>query len=114
AEDHTRSFTAAVEARRRIAFGTDTGVGPHGSNGEEFLRMRDAGMAPEDCLRSATAVAAEVLGLAGDVGTLAPGAYGDLIGVPGDPLADLELVAKPEKVQLVVRGGEVVKERTSG
>ncbi|MDR0360519.1 MAG: amidohydrolase family protein [bacterium] len=114
AEDHTRSFTAAVEARRRIGFGTDTGVGPHGTNGEEFLRMRDGGMAPEDCLRSATTVAAEVLGLAGQVGTLAPGAYGDVIGVPGDPLADLELVAKAEKVHLVVKGGEIVKERTSG
>jgi imidazolonepropionase-like amidohydrolase len=111
AQDHTRSFTAAVQARRRIAFGTDAGVGPHGTNGEEFLRMQRGGMDAADCLRAATTVAADVLGLAGQVGMLAPGAYGDLIGVPGDPLGNLELVAKPDNVHLVVKGGKVVKER---
>jgi imidazolonepropionase-like amidohydrolase len=39
------------------------------------------------------------------------GSWGDLIGVPGDPLADLTLVAKPENIQLVLKGGEVVKSR---
>jgi imidazolonepropionase-like amidohydrolase len=43
------------------------------------------------------------------VGTLAPGAFGDLIGVAGDPRDDLELLARAENVRLVVKGGEVVK-----
>jgi imidazolonepropionase-like amidohydrolase len=43
------------------------------------------------------------------VGTLTPGSWGDLIGVPGDPLADLTLLADPAKVHLVVKGGDVVK-----
>ncbi len=47
------------------------------------------------------------------VGSLEPGAWGDLIGVPGDPVADLALLAKPEYIRLVVKGGEVVKSGTA-
>lgn len=107
-DDHKASVRKAIEAGVRIAFGTDTGVGPHGTMGEEFLLMNQLGMAPIDCLRSATSVAAEVIGL-GDAGSLAPGSFGDVIGVPGNPLDDLNLVAKPENVKLVVKGGKVVK-----
>ncbi len=107
-EDHKASIRMAIESGVKVAFGTDTGVGPHGSNGEEFLLMRELGMEPIDCIRSATTVAAETIGMKG-VGTLEPGAWGDLIGVPGDPLSDLTLVSKPENVRLVIKGGEVVK-----
>ena len=106
--DHTASIRMAVEAGVKIAFGTDTGVGPHGTNGEEFLLMRQLGMEPIDCIRSATTVAAHTIGMEG-VGTLEPGSWGDLIGVPGDPIADLTLISNPDKVHLVVKGGEVVK-----
>jgi len=109
-KDHTESIRMAVEAGVTIAFGTDTGVGPHGSNGEEFLLMQQVGMEPLDCIRSATTVAAQTIGMKG-VGSLAPGSWGDLIGVEGDPLADLKLVAEAGNVQLVVKGGEVVKSR---
>ena len=108
-EDHKTSVRRAIEARVKIAFGTDTGVGPHGSMGEEFLLLRELGMEPIDCIRSATTVAAEVIGWKGRVGTLSPGAFGDVIGVAGDPLADLELLAKRDNIRLVVKGGEVVK-----
>ncbi|HEY4912578.1 MAG TPA: amidohydrolase family protein [Candidatus Dormibacteraeota bacterium] len=106
--DHIASIRMAVEAGVKIAFGTDTGVGPHGTNGEEFLLMRQLGMEPIDCIRSATTVAARTIGMEG-VGTLEPGSWGDLIGVPGDPIADLGLISNPDKVHLVVKGGEVVK-----
>jgi imidazolonepropionase-like amidohydrolase len=109
-EDHKQSFQRALAAGVTIAFGTDTGVGPHGSMGEEFLVMHELGMEPLACLQSATTVAARTIGYPG-VGSLQPGDWGDLIGVPGDPLADLELVARPENVHLVVKGGEVVKAR---
>jgi imidazolonepropionase-like amidohydrolase len=108
-EDHRASVRLAIESGVRIAFGTDTGVGPHGSNGEEFLVMHELGMSPADCLRAATTVAADVVGWKGQVGTLDRGAFGDVIGVPGNPLEDLGLVARPENVRLVVKGGEVVK-----
>jgi imidazolonepropionase-like amidohydrolase len=106
--DHTASIRMAVEAGVKIAFGTDTGVGPHGTNGEEFLLMRQLGMEPIDCIRAATTVAAHTIGMEG-VGTLEPGSWGDLIGVPGDPIADLTLISNADKVHLVVKGGEVVK-----
>jgi len=110
-KDHTASIHMAVEAGVKIAFGTDTGVGPHGSNGEEFLLMQQLGMKPIDCIRSATTVAAQTIGMKG-VGTLAPGSWGDLIGVPGDPLADLTLLSKPDNVHLVMKGGDVVKSQS--
>jgi imidazolonepropionase-like amidohydrolase len=110
AEDHRVSIRRAVEAGVTVAFGTDSGVGPHGSNGEELLLLRDLGMTPIDCIRSATTVAARVLGMEGRVGTLTEGAFGDLVGVAGDPVADLDLLARPEHVRLVVKGGDVVKE----
>jgi len=108
-EDHKASVRLAIESGVTVAFGTDTGVGPHGSNGEEFLLLNDLGMSSADCLRAATTVAARVVGWEGRAGTLAPGAFGDLIGVPGNPLDDLKLVARPENVRLVVKDGEVVK-----
>lgn len=107
-EDHKESIRKAIEAGVKIAFGTDTGVGPHGTMGEEFLLMNQLGMEPIDCLRSATSVAAEVIGMPG-AGSLAAGSFGDVIGVPGNPLEDLTLVAQPENVKVVVKGGAVVK-----
>ncbi len=108
--DHEASIRRAIEAGVKVAFGSDSGVGPHGTQGEEFLLLHKLGMSPENCLRSATTVAAEVIGAAG-AGSLGEGSLGDLIGVPGDPLGDLELVAKAANVHLVVKGGEVVKAR---
>ena len=107
-KDHTDSIRMAVEAGVKIAFGTDTGVGPHGSNGEEFLLMQQLGMEPIDCIRAATTVAAKTIGMQG-VGTLEPGSWGDLIGVPGDPVANLNLLSDPAKVHLVLKGGDPVK-----
>lgn len=107
-DDHKASIRQAIESGVKIAFGTDTGVGPHGTNGEEFLLMRELGMEPIDCIRAATTVAAETIGMKG-VGNLEPGSWGDVIGVSGDPVANLELLAKPENIKLVLKGGEVVK-----
>lgn len=109
-EDHKRSVRQAIESRVKIAFGTDSGVGPHGSNGEELLLLRELGMSSLDAIRSATVVAAETIGLEGRAGTLAAGAFGDLVGVAGDPLESLELLARPEGVRLVVSRGEPVKD----
>jgi imidazolonepropionase-like amidohydrolase len=70
--------------------------------------MQKLGMEPIDCIRSATTVAAQTIGMKG-VGSLAPGSWGDLIGVSGDPLENLSLIADSANIQLVVKGGEVVK-----
>ena len=99
-------FARAVAAGVRIAYGTDSGVYPHGWNARQLPYMVRHGMAPMAALRSATVVAAELLGWEDRVGSLAPGRYADLIAVPGDPLDDLGLLAE---VPFVMRGGRVLK-----
>src|SRR5256884_5851792 len=84
-DDHKASIRQAIESGVKIAFGTDTGVGPHGSNGEEFLLMRDLGMEPIDCIRSATTVAGNKIAMKG-VGRREAGAVGSLLGGPRTPV----------------------------
>ena len=84
-----RALSAAHRAGVKIAFGTDAGVFEHGRNGEEAeLMVRLGGMSPREVLVSATTGAAELLGIAGETGTLEVGKAADLIAVDGDPLAD--------------------------
>ena len=94
-----------AEARRagvKIAFGTDAGVFEHGRNGEEAeLMVRLGGMSPREVLISATTGAADLLGLANETGTLAPGKSADLIAVDGDPLADPAAVTRVNYVMVM-------------
>lgn len=99
-------FRRAVKMGVKIAFGTDSGVSPHGVNAQELKLMVDHGMTPAAALRSATASAAELLGIARQTGTLEPGKEADVIAVPGDPLAD---VTAAERVSFVMKGGRIYK-----
>lgn len=94
----TQWGTALAAARRagvRIAFGTDSGVFEHGRNGEEAeLMVRLGGMTPREVMISATTGAADLLGIANEVGTLEAGKSADLIAVEGDPLADATAVTR--------------------
>ena len=90
----------------RIAYGTDSGVYPHGWNARQLPYMVRHGMTPMAAVRSATVVAAELLGWQDKVGTLAPGRLADVIAVPGDPLDDLELLTD---IPFVMQGGRVLK-----
>jgi imidazolonepropionase-like amidohydrolase len=101
-------FERAVAAGVRIAYGTDSGVYPHGWNARQLPYMVRHGMTPMAALRSATVVAAELLGWQDRVGAVAPGRYADLLAVAGDPLADLGVLGD---VRFVLRGGEVVVDR---
>jgi imidazolonepropionase-like amidohydrolase len=96
----------AIAAGVKIAFGTDAAVFPHGENAKEFAVYVKMGMTPLAALRSATTVAAEVLGR-DDRGLIAPGRLADLIAVPGDPLAD---ITATERVSWVMQGGRVLKD----
>ncbi|GAA1021202.1 MULTISPECIES: metal-dependent hydrolase family protein [Amycolatopsis] len=84
AEVHLDSVRRAVAAGVRIAMGTDSGVGPHGTNLEELELMRSAGMSPADVLVAATSSAAQLLGKDAELGRLAPGYRADLVVVSGD------------------------------
>ena len=90
-----QNFKRAVDAGVKIAFGTDTGVSPHGQNAKEFKLMVDAGMPAHLAIQSATRNAAEVLGMSADIGSLAPGHYADIVVVDGDPLADVTVLERP-------------------
>jgi imidazolonepropionase-like amidohydrolase len=91
----------------KIVFGSDALAGAHGRNAEEMVqRVRDIGMDPAAVLVSATALGAEALGLAGRIGSIAPGLEADIIAVDGDPLADITAV---RRVVFVMKGGVVFK-----
>jgi len=99
------TFSQAYEAGLKIAFGTDSGVSPHGDNAHEFAYMVKGGMPPMQAIQSATLVAARLLGEEDRLGSLEPGKLADLVAVPGNPLDDIELMTR---VSFVMKGGEVV------
>jgi len=101
-----RSFARALRERVNIAFGTDSGVSPHGRNAEEFALMVAAGMSPMDAIRSATIGAATLLGRQDSVGTIEPGRDADIIAVAGDPLQNVRAL---ENVGFVMRHGRIYK-----
>lgn len=101
-ESHRRAIAAGV----KVAFGTDSGVSPHGDNAQEFALMVEAGMTPARALRAATVDAAEALGMTDSLGTIAVGRGADIIAVSGSPLDD---VRRMERVDFVMRRGVVHK-----
>lgn len=101
-----QTFQRAVRAGVKMTFGTDAGVYPHGDNGKQFAKMVQWGMTPLQAIQAATINSAEALDRAGDVGAIAPGLYGDLIAVRGDPLSNVALL---ERVDAVIKGGRLVK-----
>jgi imidazolonepropionase-like amidohydrolase len=90
----------------KVAFGTDAAVYPHGLNAREFAVMVKLGLSPLQAIQAATLNAADLLGWAGKVGSLDPGAWADIVAVDGDPLKDVTTL---EHVKFVMKGGEVVK-----
>ena len=98
-------FAKAVEGGVRIAFGTDSGTYPHGMNANQFAAMVKYGMTPMEAIRSATVVAAELLGWRDRVGVLEPGLFADLVAVEGDVMNDVDLLTD---VAFVMKGGRVV------
>ncbi|MFL6783213.1 MAG: amidohydrolase family protein, partial [Sphingomicrobium sp.] len=101
-----QSLRKAYPAGVKIAFGTDAGVSKHGRNADEFELMVKYGMPPVEALKAATVNAADLLGLAGEIGTIEPGKGADIIAVEGDPLTDVTVL---KKVDFVMARGEVVK-----
>jgi imidazolonepropionase-like amidohydrolase len=102
---HRDSIRMAVAAGVRIAMGTDAGVGPHGSNLRELQLMGEVGMAPADALIATTSNAAELLGVADELGTLEAGKRADLVVIDGDPL---DFIGLRERIQQVWKDGRLV------
>jgi imidazolonepropionase-like amidohydrolase len=102
-----RNVARAHPAGVKIAFGTDAGVSKHGRNADEFELMVKHGMPAAAAIQAATVNAADLLGLASEVGSVEPGKSADLIAVEGDPLADVTVL---KRVGFVMARGRVVKE----
>jgi imidazolonepropionase-like amidohydrolase len=105
-----QGFASAVKAGVRVAFGTDSGVYPHGRNARQFAYQVQWGHNGLDAIRSATVNAAELLRWDDRIGRIAPGYYADLIAVSGDPLADIRLL---EEVAFVMKAGRVIRPLTA-
>ena len=97
----------AYEAGVRFAFGTDATGDIHGRNAQEFtLLQSQLGMTPMAAIRSATSAAADLIGVADQLGTVTAGKLADLIAVAGNPLDDLRRL---ERVDFVMKAGAVFK-----
>jgi imidazolonepropionase-like amidohydrolase len=96
----------AVRDGLPLAFGTDAGVIPHGSNANEFLELQSIGLIRIDAIRAATVHAAKAVGMTAEVGVLRKGRLADVIAVTGNPLDDLRAL---QNVRFVMKGGVVVR-----
>ncbi len=99
------TISKAIAKGARIACGTDAPAIPHGKNAKELLALVDRGMTPLQALRAATTVAAELIEV-DNRGRLEAGLLADIIAVPGDPLASIEVT---EQVRFVMKGGQVYR-----
>jgi len=107
AEVHGPSFQKALKAGVKIVYGTDAGGFPWtDAEAQDFPKMVELGMSPMAAIQSATVRAAEMLDMEGKIGVIAPGAFADIIAVPGDPLKDIKQL---ENVQFVMKDGVVYK-----
>lgn len=97
-EAQRSGFRKAAEAGVRIAYGTDSGVYPHGDNGRQFALYVEHGLSPAATLQSATRWAAELMGWEDRVGSLQPGLYADLVVLDDNPLDDITTLERPAGV----------------
>lgn len=100
------SFERAAKAGVKMAFGTDAGVIPHGTNAKQFATMVRFGLTPMQAIQSATINAADLLGKRNELGSIKPGKKADIIAVDGDPLKNVTIL---ENVTFVMKNGKAIK-----
>ncbi len=103
---HRAAVAAAIAAGVKVAMGTDAAVGPHGTNLRELGEMVRCGMSPMQAIVASTSVPAELLRRP-DLGTLEPGKRADVVVARGDPLANIDILADPAHIRLVIKDGRV-------
>ncbi len=102
-----QTFAKAYAAGVKIAFGTDTGVSPHGENAHEFELMVAGGMPAMKAIQSATSVTAKLLRIDDRLGSLEPNKLADIVAVKGNPLDDISLMTK---ISFVMKEGTIYRQ----
>lgn len=100
------SFSRAIKAGVKIAYGTDAAVIPHGWNAKDFVYMVKAGMTPMQAIQSATINAADLLEMKTKTGSITVGKFADIIAVANNPV---ENVSALENVKFVMKDGKIYK-----
>jgi imidazolonepropionase-like amidohydrolase len=100
------TFAKAYQSGVTIAFGTDSGVSPHGDNALEFVYMVEGGMKEMEAIQSATMTAAQLLRIEDRLGSISEGKLADIIAVNGNPLDDISLLGQ---VSFVMKGGQIYR-----
>lgn len=104
--DMAGNFEKAHKAGVNVAYGTDSGISPHGTNAQEAVLMVEAGMTEMEVIITATINAADLIDMSDAIGTLEPGKFADLIAVDNSPLENIEELLD---VEFVMRSGKVYK-----
>jgi imidazolonepropionase-like amidohydrolase len=104
-EEAYATLAAARSAGVTLAMGHDSG--PPGDNAIELVRMVEGGLSALEGISAATQGSAAALGLP-EVGVVRPGAVADLLVIDGDPLEDVGVLLRPERIWMVIQGGRVV------
>ena len=114
-EEHVKSITLAYQAGVKIALGTDfcgPDLIPHGENAVELeIFVNQLGMTPMEAIVCATKVGAEALGLEKTLGTLEKGKIADILIIDGDPLENISILQKKEKILVVMKNGQIVVDK---
>ena len=105
--DMAGSFEKAHKAGVNIAYGTDSGISPHGTNAEEAVLMVENGMSEMDVIVSATINAADLIDMSDSIGTIEAGKFADIIAVDASPLENIDELLD---VGFVMKGGKVYKD----
>lgn len=107
------AYTALERLKRagtKTAFGTDiTAAELHEYQADEFT-YRSQVLSNRELIDSATTIAADLMNMSGQVGTIAPGAYADIIAVNADPLRDISVLTKADNISMIMKGGKLIKD----
>jgi len=104
--DMAGNFEKAHKAGVNVAYGTDSGISPHGTNAQEAVLMVEAGMSEMDVIIAATINAADLIDMTNSIGTIETGKFADIIAVDNSPLENIEELLD---VDFVMKGGKVFK-----
>jgi imidazolonepropionase-like amidohydrolase len=105
--DMAGSFEKAHKAGVNVAYGTDSGISPHGTNAQEAVLMVEAGMSEMDVIIAATINAADLIDMSDSIGTIETGKFADIIAVNDSPLESIEELLD---VDFVMKGGKIFKQ----